>query len=501
MFRKMKKFVALVMASAITFTSAAAFTGTPQTQFDFVLQKIEQNSLFTQNNEMSSEEVAEKNAYIEQNPDKLQQVVNDYLKTLDTHSMFLTKSQYEQGFSTLVETSGIGVTVQNENGKMVVINVEKDSPAYNAGFKYGDNIIKINDISIENMDISQVGEMLRGQIGTKVKVTILRDNDEILEFNLTRQYITPSYVSDYTVEEGIEYIRIEAMGSQDDLEDFKEIWNGLDEKNTKAVILDLRSNGGGLVDVAWQIADMMIETKGTYMGGIQWREDQGGMEEYYSSGIGLPLNEICVLVDENTASAAELLAGVLKETGTAEVIGTTTYGKGQGQYHFDMLSSKYKLVITCMEMNLPISGCWEGKGIAPTIQISDNSDNDIIDTALAQLPDIDVNSTIKYGDKSEQVQALSGRLYLLGYMDNIQDTFDTTMLAALREFQTDEGLTAGISAGEKTFEKLEAKINELKSFGNGTGDICYDTALELCEQAATQPIRYTSLSDGSFKAA
>ena len=497
MFRQIKKFAALAIASVITFTSATAFTGTPQTQFDFVLQKIEQNSLFTQNNEMSSEEVAEKNAYIEQNPDKLQEVVNDYLKTLDTHSMFLTKSQYEQGFATLVETSGIGVSVQNQSGKITVIDVEKGSPADNAGFKYGDEIIKIDDTSIENMEMSKIGEMLRGEAGTQVKITILRDN-KTLEFDLTRAYITPSYVSNYTVEDGIEYIRVEAMGSQSDFEEFEQIWNGLDEKNTKAVILDLRANGGGLVDVAWQMADLIIETDGTYMGGIQWREDQGGFEKHYSQGTGLPLNEICVLVDENTASAAELLAGILKETGTAEVVGTTTYGKGQGQYHFDMLSSKYKLVITCMEMNLPISGCWEGKGITPTVQISDNS---IIDTALSQLPELDFNSTIKYGDKSEQVHALSGRLYLLGYMDTVQDTFDTNMLAALREFQEDEGLTAGISAGTSTLEKLEIRINELKAVGEGTGDDCYDTALELCKKAALQPIRYTSLSDGSFEAA
>ena len=497
MFRQMKKIAALVLASTITFTSAVAFTGTPQTQFDFVLQKIEQNSLFTQNNEMSSQEVAEKNAYIEQNPDKLQQVVNDYLKTLDTHSMFLTKSQYEQGFSTLTQTSGIGVTVQNQSGKIIVIDVEKGSPAEKAGFKYGDNITQIDNVSLENMDMSKVREMLIGEAGTQVKVNILRDN-KTLEFTLTRAYITPSYVSNYTVEDGIEYIRVEAMSSQDDYEEFEQIWNGLDEKNTKAVILDLRSNGGGLVDVAWQMADLIIETDGTYMGSIQWREDQGGLQKYYSEGTGLPLNEICVLVDENTASAAELLAGVLKETGTAEVVGTTTYGKGQGQYHFDMLSSKYKLVITCMEMNLPISGCWEGIGITPTVKVSNNN---IIDEALSQLPAIDVDSTIKYGDKSEQVQALSGRLYLLGYMDKIQDIFDTAMLSALRKFQTDEGLTAGISAGSKTFEKLETKINELKAIGEGTGDSCYDTALELCKKAAAEPIRYTSMSDGSFIAA
>lgn len=497
MFRQIKKIVAVVLASAITFTSATAFTGTSQTQFDFILQKIEQNSLFTQNTEMSSEQVAEKNAYIEQNPDKLQQVVNDYLKTLDTHSMFLTKSQYEQGFATLTQTSGIGVTVQNQSGKITVIDVEKGSPADNAGFKYGDRITKINDVSIENMEMSKIGEMLRGEAGTQVKITIIRDN-QTLDFTLTRAYITPSYVSNYTVEDGIEYIRVEAMGSPSDYNEFEQIWNGLDEKNTKAVILDLRSNGGGLVDVAWKMADLIIETDGTYMGAIRWREDQGGLQKHYSEGTGLPLNKICVLVDENTASAAELLAGVLKETGTAEVVGTTTYGKGQGQYHFDMLSSKYKLIVTCMEMNLPISGCWEGKGITPTVKVSNNN---IIDEALSQLPAIDVNSTIKYGDKSEQVHALSGRLYLLGYMDTVQTTFDTNMLSALRQFQTDEGLTAGISAGSKTFEKLETKINELKAIGEGTGDSCYDTALELCKKAAAEPIRYTSLSDGSFKAA
>lgn len=186
MFRQIKKIAAVVLASAITFTSATAFTGTPQTQFDFILQKIEQNSLFTQDNEMSSEQVAEKNAYIEQNPDKLQRVVNDYLKTLDTHSMFLTKSQYEQGFATLTQTSGIGVTVQNQSGKITVIDVEKGSPADNAGFKYGDRITKINDVSIENMEMSKIGEMLRGEAGTQVKITIIRDN-QTLDFILTRR--------------------------------------------------------------------------------------------------------------------------------------------------------------------------------------------------------------------------------------------------------------------------------------------------------------------------
>ncbi len=497
MFRHMKKLAALVLSSAITFTSAAAFTGTPTTQFDYILQKIEQSSLYTQNNEMPSEQVAEKNAYIEQNPDKLQEVINEYLQTLDTHSMFLTKEEYEKGFSTLVETSGIGVTIQKQGDKVIIIDIEKASPAAQTGLTIGDEIKKIDGVSIENMEISQMGELLRGETGSQVKVTVLR-NGQTIDYTLTRAYIRPSYVSSYTVDEGIEYIRIEAMGSESDLRDFDEIWNGLDEKSTKAVILDLRSNGGGLVDVALEMADIILEDDGTYMGGIQWREDNGGFEKFYSRGTGLPLNEICVLVDENTASAAELLAGILKETGTAEIVGTTTYGKGQGQYHFDVLGGQYRLIVTCMEMNLPQTGCWEGKGITPTVEPSQN--NNVIDTALNQLPAIDSNATISYGDKSEQVQALSGRLYLLGYMDTIQDVFDTNMLSALRAFQKDEGLTTGIFAGQKTFEKLEEKINKLKNVGS-SGDAVYDTAVEICQKAASEPLRYVSLSDGSYKVA
>lgn len=501
MFGKLKKVISIAVLTAMITNSVSAFSGTPVTQFDYILQQIEKTSLFTQNKEMSEEERKQRNEYIEQNPDKLQQVVNDYLQTLDSHSMFLTENEYKKGFSTLVKSVGIGVDLQKLNGENVIISVEENSPAEKAGLKFGDAILKIDGVFVENKDINYVLQLLSGEIGTQVRVSINREG-QITDYTFTREHVQRNYLSNYTVEDGIEYIRIEAMGSENDYKKFEIIWNGLDEKNTKAVILDLRSNGGGLVDIAWKMADLIMEKENVYMGSIQWREDDGGTEEHYSKGKGLPLNKICILVDENTASAAELLAGVLKEAGKAEVVGTTTYGKGQGQYHFDVLGGKYKLIITCMQMNLPISGCWEGVGIAPTVETKNKN---VIETAVSQLPKIDYNSTIRYGEQSKQVEAISGRLYLLGYMNNIQDRFDTTMLEAVRKFQSDEGLPLGVVAGVQTFEKLEAKIStkdtENVNENDVTGDEIFDMALEICRKAAKQPLRYVSQSDGTFIAA
>lgn len=486
MHKKIKQMTALMLVFIITFTGASAFTGTPTTQFDYILQKIEQTSLYTQDKQMSDAEVAEKNVYIEQHPDEFQSVVNDYLKTLDSHSMFLTKEEYEQGFSTLVQTTGIGITIRQLNGKNVIIDVEDSSPAQQAGIKAGDEIKMIDGVSVDSMDITQIASIIAGDLGTSVTLTVIRDG-QTLEFTAVRQYIQKSYVSSYTIEDGIEYIRIGAMGSESDFDKFEKIWNGLSEKNTKAVILDLRSNGGGLVDVAWKIADTIIPTDNTYMGGIQWRDDNGGFQKYYTHGTGLKLDKICVLVDENTASAAELLTGVLKETGNAQVIGTTTYGKGQGQYHFDVLGGKYKLVVTCMEMNLPQSGCWEGKGITPDVLVSDNN---VIDTALKQLPNMDMQTSIRYGEKSTQVQAVSGRLYLLGYLDNITNIFDTEMLDAVRKFQKDNGINPAIVAGQATLEKIQEKINQLKNVGESSSDPFLDKALEICKNAISTSVGY-----------
>ena len=101
---------------------------------------------------------------------------------------------------------------------------------------------------------------------------------------------------------------------------------------------------------------------------MRYRDDMGGLEQTYSTGNALPLGKIVVLVDGGTASAAELLAGSLQDTGSATLIGSKTYGKGQGQFHIDLVNGD-KLVITTLELELPKQGCWEGVGLTPDIQL------------------------------------------------------------------------------------------------------------------------------------
>lgn len=304
MHSKIRKLVSLLLVVILSLGSASAFSSNViNTKFEYVLWQIEANSLYTQDKGMPQSEIDHWNAYLDENPDQFDKVINDYLKTLDTHSMYLSESAYDEGFSTLVGYSGIGIGMKQTPEGVYVSEVNRSGPAYTAGVKTGDRIVAIDGKDVTTMTSAELAALVRGDAGTQVKLTVERDGGQ-LSFTLTRIHIQQQYVSSETVADGVEYIRVEAMGSESDLEDFREIWDGLDEKNTRAVILDLRSNGGGLVDVAWGMADTILEKAGTYMGAIQWREDQGGLEKHYATGGGLPLNKICVLVDGNTASAA-----------------------------------------------------------------------------------------------------------------------------------------------------------------------------------------------------
>lgn len=494
---RIRKVISFVLVVILTFSSAAAFSSESiNTRFEFILSQIEANSLYTQDKGMPQSEIDHWNTYLAEHPDEFDKVINDYLATLDTHSMYLSGSEYEQGFSTLVGYSGIGISMQQTPEGIMITSVNRSGSAYTAGVKIGDRIVALDGEDVTQMTATQISEKSRGDAGTTLRLTVERDGQR-LDFDLIRKHIQQEYVSSQTAADGVEYIRVEAMGSQGDLDTFNEIWHGLDEKNTRAVILDLRSNGGGLIDVAWGMANTILEEKGAYMGAILWREDQGGWEKHYATGGGLPLNKICVLVDGNTASAAEMLTGILKEVGGADVLGTTTYGKGQGQYHLTMLDGVSKLIITCLEMHLPQQGCWEGKGIQPTQSVAENTS---AGSYLQGLEALDTNGTLTYGQKSEQVRALSGRLFLLGYVSGASDVFDTDLLSAVRRFQKDNGLQQRIIADQATLAAVSEKAAALDN-GAQQIDKVYYTALDLCKQAAAQPARYTALPDGNWRAA
>ena len=352
-----KRLTALALSAAMLTAPAGAITadGQSETWFDGVWSLIDAFSIKTEHDPYVLQNYI--NKYLEKHPEEMYDVINDILGLLDTHSMYLSSEEYSQGFSTLEGFVGIGVGLQQTAGGVQIGEVMRYSAAEEAGLQIGDLIVKIDGEDVSGAETADVASRLRGQEGTTVSMTVRRQGRDIT-VSITRRQINQVYVSNSTLTQGVEYIKISSFASENDWQAFSEIWNGLAKKNTRAVVLDLRGNGGGLIDVAFKIANAMTPDKGVTLAGVRYRDDMGGLDETVSTGGGLPLNKIVVLVNGGTASAAELLTGILQDTAeNVTVVGEKTYGKGQGQMHLPLIKGD-KLVITTLEMELPGQGCW-----------------------------------------------------------------------------------------------------------------------------------------------
>ena len=488
-----KRLAALALAAAVTVVPAGAVTqdGQSETWFDGVWALIDAFGLKAENDPYVLQNYI--NKYLAEHPEEMYNVLNDILSLLDTHSMYLSSEEYSQGFATLEGFVGIGVGMQETTAGVQITEVMRFSSAEEAGLAIGDVIIAVDGADATGMTNAEVAERLRGEEGTAVSVTVRRMGHE-LTFTCMRRQVNQIYVSNKTMSPGVEYIKVSAMGSENDWTAFSEIWQGLDEKNTRAVILDLRGNGGGVIDVALKMADAMTEEEGVYLAGTRWRADMGGLEQTYSTGGGLPLNKIVVLVDGGTASAAELLAGSLQDTGAATLIGEKTYGKGQGQYHFDLINGD-KLVITTLELELPQQGSYEGVGLTPDLQI----ENREVSVQADLLTPLDTSRPLRFGDQSEDVYAMTERLALFGLIGEATATFDGEVADAVAAFCAQYGMEPALYASTELLEALDDAVQVL----DGTTYLLDDQlqlALSVCQLAAKQPQRYTALPDGSWTA-
>lgn len=491
--KKLAKRLAALALAAMTFVMpAGAVTpdGQNETWFDSIWELIQAYGLEAEDNPYVLQNYI--NKYLTEHPEEMYNVINDILSLLDTHSMYLSSEEYSQGFSTLEGFVGIGVGMQETVGGVQIAEVMRFSSAEEAGLQVGDIIIAVDGVDATEMTNADVAELLRGEEGTMVSVTVRRQGRD-LTVTCARRQVNQVYVSSSTPADGVEYIKVSAMGSENDWTAFSETWEGLDEKNTRAVILDLRGNGGGVIDVALKMADAMTEDEGVYLAGTRWREDMGGLEQTYSTGGGLPLNQIVVLVDGGTASAAELLAGSLQDTADAVLVGETTYGKGQGQFHIELINGD-KLVITTLELELPRQGSYEGVGLTPDLQV----ENRQVTVNAASLTPLDTTRTLRFGDQSDAVYAMTERLALFGLIGEATDTFDGAVVDAVAAFCERYGLEPALHASPEMLDALDEAVQLLDGQTHVLDDQL-QAALEICKQAAEKPQRYTALPDGSWK--
>lgn len=445
--------IALFLVLTLSLGTALAADGEAALRFRRVARLINTRGLIAETEPITDEEIADASALLEQEPERLYEVVNGFLSRMDTHSMYLSAEDYGAGFSALTGYEGIGVTIRMAEGGFFVERVTAHSPAAEAGMRAGDRLVSVDGVAIDALSLDELSERLRGDAGSTLRLTVERDG-ETLDFEMARAVVHRSEVGARELAAGVYYVEIGGFTSSYTPADFAGAWQEIfADDGDPRVILDLRDNGGGVVDYALAVADLILEDR-VEMCRMRVREDQGGAVTYYSEGGGLAPDELIVLVNGNTASAAELLAGILHEAGGATLLGETTYGKGQGQYHLGLAGGDI-LVLTALAMELPGSGCWEGAGLAPDVAVA-------LDTTaadrLAGLSTLNILGPIRYGEQGENVTAMTERLSMLGYLAGPTDTFTTPVLSALRAFETDQGIDTAIDAWPWTLRALDRTV-------------------------------------------
>ena len=285
----------------------------------------------------------------------------------DPYTEYLTKEEMQEFTEdTQGEYVGIGIYTTNDTEKnaIVVLRTIGNSPANKAGLLTGDIITKVNDVSYKGEQLSEAVKQMKGKAGTDVKITILRNNQE-MEFNITRENIKISHVSSDVLENSIGYIKISSFEGGC-ANEFKEKYNEIKNKNIKSLIIDLRYNGGGIVNEALEIADLMVPKDDILLITKDKNEEEEITKAKKDEEISIP---IVVLVNEYSASASEILAGILKEDINATLIGKKTYGKGVIQTVYT-LSDGSGLKITTNEYYTPKRNKINKVGIEPTIEVN-----------------------------------------------------------------------------------------------------------------------------------
>ena len=260
---------------------------------------------------------------------------------------------------------GIGIyMVKDEDADRIqVLAPIKNTPAEKAGIQPGDYIIKVDGIEYKASDMTKVADLIKGEEGTIVKLQILRGT-ETIEYEIKREKIITNPVISKVLNNNIGYIEVTSFDEETAVH-FKEEFEKLQGQNIKSLVIDLRNNGGGIVDEATEIADYIAD-KGSI---LLITRDKNEKEEVTKAKqdpiIKMP---IAILVNENTASASEILAGALKDLNKATLVGTKTYGKGVIQGVMT-LSDGSGLKLTTEEYMTPNRETINKKGIEPNEEI------------------------------------------------------------------------------------------------------------------------------------
>lgn len=285
----------------------------------------------------------------------------------DKYAAYYTKDEYKD----ISEKSsgvfcGIGayMSQNSKTGVLTIIGVVSGGPAEKAGVKKGDILVEVDGENIENKDISYIVSKVKGKEGTSVEIALKRKNTaQLLKKKIERKVIKDNTVSHKMLDNKIGYISVSGFEAVTEKQFVKAV-DDLENKGEKGLIIDLRDNGGGLLDTAIGMLDRLLPKELV----VYTKDNQGVAQEYYTKDKKEVKVPIVILVNGNSASASEVFSGALKDYGKAKLIGTKTFGKGIVQSSF-ALKDGTAIKFTTSKYYTPKGNNIHGKGFEPDVKV------------------------------------------------------------------------------------------------------------------------------------
>jgi len=454
---KLKKFISAVLVAGMMTAPGVALADEPSEEYvtyDNILNFIEK-SYIDENvtKEMLLQEAISN--YLEDNPERMVEFLKATFDGLDEYSQFYTMQEFMEFIDGVNNVSyGLGVIIQERDGYVTVNTCIEGGGAIKAGIQPGDKIVKVDGKDVVGLSMEAVRSYVMGERYTEVKVTVLRGNEEI-EYTVIRDAVKNDTVNYGILDGNIGYVSIITFADTT-AEEFASALELFDSEGVTNIVMDLRNNGGGLTDAAISIAQMIVP-KGIIIT-LEHRMEE--KSRVYTSTLENPPYKFAVLVNENTASASEVLASAMGESGIATLVGETTYGKAVAQEAFVLADAYGGVKLTTAHYLTRNGNEINGVGITPDEFIL--NEKRPVDTS--KYTPFDYKQVYSVGMTASAVKAAEERLDKMGYsVGEVDEVFTTETENAIYRFQEETGLypygvldiTTQVKINNKFYEMTE----------------------------------------------
>ena len=392
-----------------------------------------------------------KNEYVEpvHTSDLIEGAVKGMMDSLDDpQSAYLDPEYLEE---LMMETegyfSGIGVRVTEVENRVVVLEVLPDTPSEEVGLERGDRIRKVDGEELEDHTLEEAVDRMRGEEGTEVQVTVDRPGStDPLSFDIKRGQIRTQTVEHDWLEEGIGYMEIGNFDRRTG-EEVKDVLQKMEDEGLQGLVLDLRYNPGGLLDQALEVADIFLPQG--VITSLVGRDDEV-ISTYQAQGESRPY-PLAVLINEESASGSEIVAGALQDHGEAVLVGESTFGKATVQ-EIDENLTEGGLRYTIARYVTPDGRDLHEEGLLPDYKVEASR---VFSYYRYLIPE-----TLERGDQGESVLLLQEMLEVIGHEVDLTREFDEQTAEALRAFQREQGLASEGVFNEITWLYLREEVDK-----------------------------------------